>query len=143
MTGANTPMEKPPAHNADFIVGIPSNRTMRLRTCLLNVLTALKEENITADILIVDGSGQAEKNQEFATHAAEKYGTRVSVLDEKKHQTAQKPELRFLFDGPFGGPRNAILQHAVTNRKHTVFLDDDVVPTDGLFSRFQTHFKSH
>ncbi|MBI5226720.1 hypothetical protein HY994_05840 [Candidatus Micrarchaeota archaeon] len=133
-------MEKKPT---GILVGIPSNRTHRLRTCLLNVLNALEEENIAADILVVDGSGQAEQNQAFATHASEKFDTNVTVLDEKTHQAAQKSEFRFLFDGPFGGPRNTILQHAVHQRKHAVFLDDDVIPTDTLFSRFRTHFQSH
>jgi len=126
-----------------LIVGIPSNRPDRLRTCLLNVFEALQAEGISAEVVVCDGSGHAAQNQEFATHAAARYGIAVTILDEKKHQAHQKTEFRFLFDGPFGGPRNAILRHAVKKGADTVFLDDDVVPSEELFTRFRKHLATH
>ena len=126
-----------------LVVGIPSNRPERLKPCLLNVFDALQAEGIQADVFVCDGSGHARQNQEFATQAAARYSITVSVMDEKSHQAKQSPDTQFLFDGPFGGPRNAILQHAVRKRADTVFLDDDVVPSEGLFSRFQKHLNQH
>ncbi len=126
-----------------LIVGIPSNRPERLKPCLLNVFEALQAEGIQADVFVCDGSGHARQNQEFATQAAARYGIPVTIQDEKNHQAAQRPDARFLFDGPFGGPRNAILKYAVNKQADTVFLDDDVVPSDGLFTRFQTHLNRH
>lgn len=128
---------------ADFIVGIPSNRPERLKPCLLNVFDALQAEGIQADVFVCDGSGHARQNQEFAMQAAARYGIQVTVQDEKSHQAKQSPDTQFLFDGPFGGPRNAILQHAVKKRADTVFLDDDVVPSEQLFSRFKKHLNQH
>lgn len=124
-----------------FIVGIPSNRPARLRTCLLNVLESLKTEGLKADVVVCDGSGNAEENQAFANDAAQPYGVRVTVQDEKKVQAAQPEPLRLMFAGPFGGPRNAILLKAVQRGANVVFIDDDVVPTESFFTRFQTHFE--
>ena len=126
-----------------LLVGIASNRPDRLRTCLLNVFEGLRTDEAHAEVFVCDGSGHARQNQEFATHAAERYGIVVRVVDEKAFQAAQKPEFRFVFDGPFGGPRNAILQHAVQNGQDTVFIDDDVVPAEQLFTRFQKHLAAH
>ncbi len=122
-----------------LLVGIPSNRPARLRTCLLNVLEALKTEGVQADVFVCDGSPKAHENQAFATHAAKSYGVRIDIADEKEFQKNQAQKFRFLFDGPYGGPRNAILLEAVRRKRHVIFLDDDVVPTEDFFTRFAMH----
>lgn len=126
-----------------LLVGIPTNRPDRLRTCLLNVLNGLQEENIKAEVFVCDGSGKAEDNQAFADVAAQPHGVSVTIQDEKAFQQSQAEPFRILFDGPYGGPRNAILRHAVRKSKDVIFLDDDVVPTEAFFTRFATHLQQH
>lgn len=126
-----------------MLVGIVSNRPHRLRPTLLNVLEALKNEGIRADVVVVDGSGQAAQNQAFVAEAANPYGVPALVLDEKAFMERQAPGYRFLFEGPYGGPRNAILLEAIQRKRDVVFLDDDVVPVEPFFTRFAGHLKSH
>lgn len=126
-----------------MLVGIVSNRPHRLRPTMLNVLEALKTEGLHAEVVVVDGSGNATENQVFADAASAPYEATVSILDEKAYLHRQDPEFRFLFEGPYGGPRNAVLLEAVTRKKDVVFLDDDVVPVTPFFTRFENHLQRH
>lgn len=127
----------------NLLVGIPSNRPERLRTCLLNVLQGLHEQGVQAGVVVCDGSGHAAENQAFADQAAAQFGTRIDILDEKTHPSRQPAEYRFLFSGPYGGPRNAILREAARRGADVIFLDDDVVPTEEFFTRFSKHLQGH
>ncbi len=126
-----------------MLIGIPSNRSKRLRACLLNVFEALKEEGTNAEVVVVDGSGEAEKNRQFAEEASSKYGAKMGITDEYAFRDAQKPAFRQLFSGPYGGPRNVILAKAVERKRNVVFLDDDVVPTQEFFRRFEDLLAEH
>ncbi|MBI4360477.1 hypothetical protein HY572_01750 [Candidatus Micrarchaeota archaeon] len=126
-----------------MIVGIVSNRAHRLRPTVLNVLEALQSEGVRAEVVVVDGSGHAAENQMFGDAAAKPYGVGVSILDEKTYLNHQAAEYRFLFEGPYGGPRNAVLLEAVKRQKNVVFLDDDVVPVEPFFTRFAKHLNDH
>ncbi|MDP2717231.1 MAG: hypothetical protein Q8P02_00650, partial [Candidatus Micrarchaeota archaeon] len=116
-----------------MLVGIPSNRAHRLRPCLLNVLDALKQEGVNATVVVADGSGKGAQTQAFADQAAP---GKVRVLDEHVYAEKQPAAYRFLFEGPFGGPRNIILAEAVRQKMDVVFLDDDVIPVHPFFTRF-------
>lgn len=125
-----------------MLVCIPSDRPERLRKTLLNVFDRLKEESVEAEVLAVDGSDELEKNREFAAKVSVNYGASVQVVPETEY-AAKNAEYAFLFSGPYGGPRNVGLAEACRRKQNLVYLDDDVIPLDGFFKKFESLLEKH
>lgn len=128
----------------DYCISIVSNKPRRMRTCVLNALDKAAREEIEVSVLVVDASAEHDfsKNHEALSALSQEFSARILHLNEFvfKQLAAHEFGKKIVFEGRFGGARNAALFANVLRGEHTVFFDDDCIALDDCLSRFKKLF---